>query len=157
MTRNFPKAGNLNDEKMAYKKKEIFELAKEKIVKHRLFFMEDIIAVLPCGKTKFYEFFTPKANETNTLKELLESNRIATKISMRKKWSESDNASLQIALMKIICTDEEAHRLNGSSIKADLTSGGDKIMQGNASTTITVNIVKTLDYDDDDDDYSDTD
>jgi hypothetical protein len=137
---------------MAYKKKEIFDLAKEKIVKHRLFFIEDIIAVLPIGKTKFYEFFPPTANETNTLKELLESNRIATKISMRKKWSESGNASLQIALMKIICTDEEAHRLNGSSIKADVTSGGEKLVAQAVNSTITVNIVNPLDYDDDDDD-----
>jgi hypothetical protein len=52
--------------------------------------------------------------------------------------------------MKMICTDEEAHRLNGSSIKADVTSGGKEILQ-NGISTITVNIVNPLDYDDDDD------
>jgi hypothetical protein len=137
---------------MAYKRKEIFDKAKEKITKNRLFFIEDIIAVLPCDKTTFYRFFPPECNEYNALKELLELNRVATKISMRKKWSESGNPTLQIALMKIICTDEEAHRLNGSSLKADITSGGKEILQGINSTKITVNIVNPLDYDDDDDD-----
>jgi hypothetical protein len=41
---------------------------------------------------------------------------------MRSKWYKSDAPALQIALMKIISTDEEAHRLNGSKqeIKNDI-------------------------------------
>jgi hypothetical protein len=45
------------------------------------------------------------------------------KVSMRQKWYESDNATLQIGLMKLISDDDEAHRLNGTKreIKHDTT------------------------------------
>ena len=45
------------------------------------------------------------------------------KISMRTKWYESDNATLQIGLMKLIADDDEAHRLNGTKreVKHDTT------------------------------------
>jgi hypothetical protein len=33
---------------------------------------------------------------------------------MRNKWYKSESATLQIALMKMIATEDEAHRLNGS-------------------------------------------
>ena len=36
------------------------------------------------------------------------------KVDMRDKWYNSDNATLQIALMKLIADDDEAHRLNGT-------------------------------------------
>ena len=42
---------------MAYDKNKIFEQAKELIEKHKLFFVEDIVALLPCDKTTFYRFF----------------------------------------------------------------------------------------------------
>ena len=41
---------------MAYDRKKIFEQSKEVIVKHKLFFIEDIVAFLPCDKTTFYKF-----------------------------------------------------------------------------------------------------
>jgi len=43
---------------MAYDRVKIFEQAKEMIVKHKLFFVEDIVAFLPISKPTFYEFFT---------------------------------------------------------------------------------------------------
>lgn len=60
---------------MAYDRKKIFEQAKEVIVKHKLFFVEDIVSFLPCTKPTFYDFFPPDSNELNELKELLETNR----------------------------------------------------------------------------------
>lgn len=42
---------------MAYKKKEIFEQAKKAITEHRLIFVEDVVAYLPCDKTTFYRLF----------------------------------------------------------------------------------------------------
>lgn len=92
---------------MAYKKKEIFDKAKEAIVKHKLFFIEDIVSFLPCGKTKFYDFFKVDSNEMNELKELLEKNRVELKVSMRSKWYKSNSPALQMALMKLIATPEE--------------------------------------------------
>lgn len=97
---------------MAYDRKKIFEQAKEVIVKHKLFFVEDIIAFLPCDKTTFYRFFEVENNEYNTLKEMLETNRIELKVSMRSKWYKSESATLQLALMKLISTDEERRKLS---------------------------------------------
>ena len=132
---------------MAYKKKEIFEKAKLALDKNPLLFVEDIIAYLPCDKTTFYRMFPPKCNEYNELKEILETNRIKVKTEMRKKWYSSTNSSLQIALYKLVSTKKEAHRLNGSNVKADITSKGKQI---HAPSSITVNIVKPLDYEDED-------
>jgi len=95
-----------------YSKKEIFDKAKEVIAKHKLFFIEDIVSFLPIGKTKFYEFFKPDANDTNELKDLLETNRVELKVSMRSKWYKSNSPALQMALMKLIATDEELKKLS---------------------------------------------
>lgn len=99
---------------MAYDRNKIFLLSKELILKHKLFFVEDIVALLPINKSTFYEFFPINSNESNELKELLEQQKISIKVGMRKKWYESDAPALQIALMKIISTEDEAHRLNGT-------------------------------------------
>mgnify|MGYP007112896025 CR=1 FL=1 len=48
------------------------------------------------------------------LKELLEEQKVSLKVGMRSKWYKSDAPALQIALMKIISTEDEAHRLNGT-------------------------------------------
>jgi hypothetical protein len=97
---------------MAYDKQKIFQQAKEMIVKHKLFFIEDIIAFVPIGKTKFYEFFPPDTNDTNELKGLLETNRVELKVSMRSKWYKSNAPALQMALMKLIATPEELKKLS---------------------------------------------
>lgn len=97
---------------MAYDRKKIFEQAKEMIVKHKLFFVEDIVSFLPISKTTFYEYFTPDSNETNVLKELLEQQRVTLKVGMRSKWYKSDNPTLQVSLMKLICTDDERKKLS---------------------------------------------
>ncbi len=97
---------------MAYKKKEIFEKAIDVIQKHKLFFIEDIVSFLPCGKTKFYDFFKVDSNEMNELKEKLEKNRVELKVSMRSKWYKSNSPALQMALMKLIATPEELKKLS---------------------------------------------
>ena len=110
---------------MAYDRKKIFAQAKEMIVKHKLFFVEDIVAFLPCNKTTFYEFFPIESNESNELKGLLETNRTELKVSMRSKWYKSNAPALQMALMKLICSDEERKKL--SMTYNDVTTDGEKI------------------------------
>ena len=46
---------------------------------------------------------------------------------MRKKWGDSDHPTLQVALYKIISSDEEAHRLNGSRQEIDHTTKGESM------------------------------
>jgi hypothetical protein len=94
---------------MAYDKKKIFEQAKEAIVKNKLFFIDDIIAYLPCSRSTFYEWEMEKSDE---LKELLNQNRITLKVSMRSKWYTSNAPALQMALMKLIASPEELRKLS---------------------------------------------
>ncbi len=97
---------------MAYDRKKIFEQAKEVIVKHKLFFIEDIVAFLPIAKKTFYEFFPVESNECNELKALIETQRIELKVKMRSKWYNSNAPALQMALMKLIASPEELKRLS---------------------------------------------
>lgn len=108
---------------MAYNRKKIYQQAKDLIIKHKLFFIEDVVAYLPISKPTFYEFFQVGSNEFNELKDLLEEQRITVKVSMRSKWYKSDNATLQLSLMKLICTDEERKKL---SMTHNVLEGGDK-------------------------------
>lgn len=99
---------------MAYDKKKILKDAIELIEKHHLIFIDDVVSLLPIGKTAFYSMFPSESNELNDIKRLLDKNRISMKSNMRKKWYQSDNATLQVALMKLIATDDEAARLSGT-------------------------------------------
>ena len=99
---------------MAYKKENILKDALELIEKHHLIFIDDVVSLLPIGKTAFYSMFPSESNELNDIKRLLDKNRISMKSNMRKKWYQSDNATLQVALMKLIATDDEAARLSGT-------------------------------------------
>lgn len=94
---------------MAYDKQKIFEQAKEMIVKHKLFFVDDIVAFLPIARSTFYEWEMDKSDE---LKGLLEQNRTELKVSMRSKWYKSNAPALQMALMKLIATPEELKKLS---------------------------------------------
>jgi len=97
---------------MAYDRNKIFEQAKEVTVKNKLFFIEDIVAFLPCSKNYFYDHFPPDSNEYDELKALLDTNRTTLKVSMRSKWYTSNAPALQMALMKLIATPEELRKLS---------------------------------------------
>jgi len=127
---------------MAYDKKKIFDQAKEMIVKHKLFFVEDIVAFLPCNKTTFYEFFPSQSNESNVLKELLETNRVELKVSMRSKWYKSNAPALQMALMKLIASPEELKKL--SMTYTDITSKDESINKPVDPKEVMENITKVL-------------
>lgn len=127
---------------MAYDKNKIFQQAKEMIVKHKLFFIEDIVSFLPCNKTTFYEFFPSQSNESNELKELLETNRVELKVSMRSKWYKSNAPALQMALMKLIASPEELRKL--SMTYTDITSKDESINKPVNATEIMENITKVL-------------
>jgi hypothetical protein len=106
---------------MAYDKKKIFEQAKTEIVKNNLFFIEDIVAFLPCDKTTFYRFFTVDCNEYNILREMLDKNKIKTKSSIRAKLYKSEKAAELLALYRLIATPEEHRLLNQQYIESKNT------------------------------------
>jgi hypothetical protein len=97
---------------MPYNKKKLFAQAKEQIEKNRLFFIEDIVAFLPCAKPTFYEYFPVGSNEMNELKELLSVNRVKVKSSIRSKLFKSSKAAELLSLYKLIATDDERRALS---------------------------------------------
>jgi hypothetical protein len=107
---------------MAYDRVKIYEQAKEVIVKHKLFFFDDIIAFLPISSSTFYALEMEKSEE---LKDLLAQNRTELKVSMRSKWYKSNAPALQMALMKLIASPDELRRL--SMQHQDVTTNGKEI------------------------------
>lgn len=110
---------------MAYDKSKIYDQAVEAIKKNNLFFIEDIVAFLPCGKTYFYDTFGVDSDEMNNLKSMLDDNKVRTKSAIRAKLFKGEKAAELLALYRLICTPEERQNLNQSYI--DHTSKGEKI------------------------------
>jgi hypothetical protein len=96
---------------MAYNRVKIYEQAQELIKTKKLFFIEDVITLLPISKQTFYEFFKVESNELDTIKELLDKNKIDVKNGLRNKWYNGNNPLTQMALYKLIGTEEEYHRI----------------------------------------------
>lgn len=96
---------------MAYDRKKIFEQAKEAIEKYKLFFIEDVVAWLPIARSTFWEYYPDKSDEMDALKELLEKNKVEVKSALRSKWFKGNNPLTQMALYKLIGTEEEYHRI----------------------------------------------
>jgi len=107
---------------MAYKTDDLFNTAIEQIKKHKLFFIEDIIAFLPCSKPTFYEHFPNESDKYKRMFEQLERNRTELKVSMRSKWYTSNAPALQMALMKLIATPDELKKLSMQYIESDNTN-----------------------------------
>ena len=104
---------------MAYNTEELFNKGMEAIEKHKLFFIEDIIAFLPCRKSTFYEHFSNETDYYKRMFEALEKNRTTLKVSMRSKWYTSNAPALQMALMKLIATPEELKKLSMQFVESD--------------------------------------
>ena len=112
---------------MAYDKNKILKDALRIAEENKCFFIEQLVSFLPISKKTFYQWYVVGSDESNTIKEILDFNKVEVKSAMYKKWFKSDNATLQVALMKLIATDEEAHRLNGSKTQTDVTSRGESL------------------------------
>lgn len=93
-----------------YKKNEIFQQAKKLATEKKLLFLQDIIDFLPVSKQTFYDYFPVGFDEMDELRKILDENKVAIKSSLREKWYQSDNATLQMALYKLSSNPEE-HRL----------------------------------------------
>jgi hypothetical protein len=96
---------------MAYDRTKIYQQALDLIEKKKLFFIEDVVCLLPCRKSTFYDLFPIDSNEMDTIKELLEKNKIEIKNGLRNKWYNGNNPLTQMALYKLIGTEEEYHRI----------------------------------------------
>lgn len=111
---------------MAYKTQELKEQALKAIEKHKLFFVEDVIAFLPCSKPTFYDHFPSESNDYKEIAEALTKNKVEVKTSLRSKWYKSNSAPLQLALYKLIANPDEHKALQMQY--NDHTTGGEKIL-----------------------------
>ena len=111
----------LNKDDLYNKAMQVLENDKE------IVFIEDLVSFLPCVKSSFYKHFPINSNEMNVFKEIIENNKINQKRQLRKKWFDNDNATLQLALYKLIATNDERERLNTSYNKTDVTSQGESL------------------------------
>lgn len=93
---------------MAYKTSELEKKAIDAIKKNNLVFVNEIMPFLPCSSATFY---AQELEKSESIKEALEKNRLDIKKGLRRKWYEGDNATTQIALYKLIGTDEENDRI----------------------------------------------
>jgi hypothetical protein len=107
---------------MAYDRAKIYQQAKEAIEKHKLFFIDDIVAFLPIARSTFYEWELDKSDE---LKEMLDKNRVEVKSSLRSKWYKSNAPALQLALYKLIASPDEHRSLQMNY--QDVTSEGKQV------------------------------
>lgn len=110
---------------MAYDTQELFKKAIKIIPEKKLYFIEDVYTYLGIASSTFYEHFPSKSSQYKEISELLSQNAIETKNKMRNKWYKSENATLQLALMKIIGSDEDRKRL--TKTHQDITTDGEKI------------------------------
>lgn len=104
-----------------YKTSYLEKKAIEAIEKYKLFFIEDVVSFLPCGKVTFYEH---KLNELNSIRELLEKNKVEIKVGLRSKWYKSDNPTVQLALYRLTCEEDERRKL--AMNYQELTGAGGK-------------------------------
>jgi len=104
---------------MAYKTEELEKQALEAIKKHGLFFIEDVVSYMPCCSRTFYDH---ELQELQTIKDALTKVKTDLKVSMRSKWYKSENATLQMGLMKLIANDNERKYL--SQTHQDVTTDG---------------------------------
>jgi hypothetical protein len=127
---------------MAYDRIKIYQQALDLIEKKKLFFIEDVVTLLPCTKSTFYDFFPIDSNELNTIKEGLDKNKIEVKNGLRNKWYNGSNPLTQMALYKLIGTEEEYHRIASTktenkniNIEKPIFGGIDLDVEENDSTT----------------------
>ena len=95
----------------AYNTEELLRQSLEAIEKHKLVFIDDISTYLPCSRATFYNH---QLDKVDAIKDSLVKNRVELKVAMRDKWFKSDSPPLQIALMKLISSDDERRAMSTS-------------------------------------------
>lgn len=104
-----------------YTKKKLEELSLKAIKKEKLTWITEVVAFLPISRQTFY---TKGLDKLDSIKDAIEQNRLSMKTQMKHKWFKSDNATLQIGLMKLLADDEEWDKLNSSKQQVKQETSG---------------------------------
>lgn len=105
---------------MAYDRKKLHKEALAAAEENNLFFIEDVVAFISCSKETFYRFYPVGSNEYDSIRKILEDNKIRTKSQIRMKLMRSERAAELLALYRLICTPEEHRLLNQQYIEANV-------------------------------------
>lgn len=97
---------------MAYDTKKLYDKAIKDIREHKLVFVYEVVSCLGITDPTFYVHFPEDSKESKNIKKALETNRIAVKQKLRKKWEDSGNATLQAMLYKLLATKKELAKLS---------------------------------------------
>ena len=114
-----------------YSEEDLYKRALKEADNDHVYFISDIIALLPCSKSTFYEIFPESSELLDDIKEKLTENKINTKVKLRGTLSKGEKASEIIALYKLIGTQEERQAL--SQNYTDHTTKGEKLPQDTVS------------------------
>lgn len=102
---------------MAYKTADLKKKAIEIVSKNQtVFFIEDVVSLLPCAKPTFYDHFPNDSNDYKEIFSYLEDNRVTMKLKIRDKLHKGEKAAELLALYRLICSPEERQNLNQSYI-----------------------------------------
>lgn len=99
---------------MPYDRNAIFEQAIKEAESKQLIWIEELVACLGIAKSTFYVYFPDGSDESNAIKAIISKNRVILSLVNRRNMLKSNNSTCMVALAKILGTEEEAHRLNGS-------------------------------------------
>ena len=92
----------------------------EAIQKHPIFCFNDIFVYYEaCSRATAYNH---NLDKLDSIKEAIYKNRRKGVTSLKAKWLKSENATLQLAAMRMICDPEEHKTLNQNY--TDITTGG---------------------------------
>lgn len=109
----------MTDKKQTYEKQLL-----EAIENNNIKFFDHCFAFVPFSSATAYNH---ELEKLETIKEALNKNKVAAKNKMLCKWTESENATLQVAAYRLLSTPEEHKLLNQSYL--DQTSNGKEISQ----------------------------
>ena len=77
-----------------------------------LYFIADVVPAMGVSRQTFYNWCPKDSLDYNEIIELLYANRRKAVRRIRKKMSDSENASALIASYRIVCDDDERRAIN---------------------------------------------
>lgn len=110
---------------MAYDTQELHQRCLEAIDREGLYFIKDIPPTIGIAESTWWDHFPKDSEEHKEQVLALNYQKAHTKIRMRHRWKNSGNATLELALYKLIAEDDERRALAQQYI--DHTTQGDAI------------------------------
>jgi hypothetical protein len=112
----------MSKKRSTYEVEDLEKQAVAVIEAHKLVFIDEVCAYLPCSRSTFYE---KELDKSDAIKSALHEVRTKKKLILRTNWEESQNATLQMGLYKLLATPEELAALSMQNV--DIKSNGQTI------------------------------